>query len=315
MNYWDSIRELQRVVSAMDPLRDQIRRMEELRRQMLSNPVKDVVEDIRRREQMIRDAVAPPWLARDLAAEVMSAREALTMASVALPGFQLGFGDGRLPVDVNNALTTFLQVTDLVRRLNASIDSAAFIGELELDPAEDGDESNPIPTEQLETKLVTLASPETMAALRAVEFAPIAALDQALRQPETMLAMDARSFEAFVAALVDRLGFDDVVLTPKSRDHGRDVLATKRVHGLSILFAFECKRYSANHPVGVAVARALLGTIVHGHSRANKGVLVTTSTFTKGARSFILTEPALDGKDFDGLVGWLQELKTTGDTA
>ena len=94
---------------------------------------------------------------------------------------------------------------------------------------------------------------------------------------------------------------------PSSGDEGRDVLATKRVHGLSILFAFECKRYAADRPVGPGIARALLGTITHGATRANKGVLVTTSRFTPAARSFIITEPSLDGRDFDGILEWLRE--------
>lgn len=119
--------------------------------------------------------------------------------------------------------------------------------------------------------------------------------------------MDPRAFEVFVASLVEQLGFENVQLTPAAKDQGRDVLAIKKVHGLSILFAFECKRFRPDQPVGVAIARALLGTVVHGSTRANKGVLVTTSRFTKGAQSFILTEPTLEGTDFNGIVEWLRE--------
>lgn len=55
------------------------------------------------------------------------------------------------------------------------------------------------------------------------------------------------------------------------------------------------------------IARALLGTIRHADTGATKGVLITTSYFTPSARTFILTEPALDGTDYDGLVEWLRE--------
>ena len=96
-------------------------------------------------------------------------------------------------------------------------------------------------------------------------------------------------------------------MTPRSGDKGRDVLATKRVHGISILFAFECKRFAPSRAVGVGVARALLGVVTHGDTRANVGVLVTTSRFTKGARRFILTEPSLDSRDFEGVANWLHE--------
>jgi restriction system protein len=132
-------------------------------------------------------------------------------------------------------------------------------------------------------------------------------LDRVLRHPEALRTLTARDFEGFVAALVEQLGFEDVVLTPRSGDMGRDVLATKRIHGISILCAFECKRYAPDRPVGPEIARALLGTIMHGPTRAAKGILVTTSSFTPAARTFIFTEPGLDGRDFDGIVEWLQE--------
>jgi hypothetical protein len=41
-------------------------------------------------------------------------------------------------------------------------------------------------------------------------------------------------------------------------------------------------------------------------SRASMGVLVTTSKFTKGARYYILTKTSVEGRDFDGVVEWLE---------
>ena len=204
--------------------------------------------------------------------------------------------------DVRTAMPT-------LGRLNASIDAAAFLAELDLgdsDGEDDADREEHLVGE-IEARLVELASPEAVEALRSVKFEPLLLVDRALRRPETMLEMDPRAFELFVASLVEQLGFENVKLTPAAKDQGRDVLAIKKVHGLSILFAFECKRFSPDRPVGVAIARALLGTVVHGSTRANKGVLVTTSRFTKGAQSFILTEPTLEGTDFNGIVEWLRE--------
>lgn len=132
-------------------------------------------------------------------------------------------------------------------------------------------------------------------------------LDQILRSPELMRNLSPQRFEHFIATLIDKLGFEDVVITPRSGDQGRDILAVKRVLGIPILFAFECKRYSPDKPVGVEILRALFGTISHGPTKANKGILVTTSRFTSGARKFLLTEPSLDGKDFNGIVSWLNE--------
>ena len=312
MSPWDSIREYQRLLAAMDPLRDEIRRMREMRAQTLSNPLQDVVESFTQRQRMVHDAISLPLSIRDLAAEVLAARNALAHASTVLPDQALLEASFRPFLEVSRASAEFLLARQFVDRLSAGFDSASFVCDIDLAEGGDDTESAPAPADYVEEQLVALATPETLTALRDVGFAPILTLDQALRQPEAMLAMDPRSFEAFVAALVDKLGFDDVVLTPRAGDQGRDVLATKRIHGIPILFAFECKRFSPGNPVGVAVARALLGTIVHGRTRANKGVLVTTSRFTKGARSFIVTEPALDGRDYDGLVEWLRAVRPEG---
>ena len=77
---------------------------------------------------------------------------------------------------------------------------------------------------------------------------------------------------------------------------------------IPILFAFECKRYK--NAVGPDIMRALLGTTTYRETRANTGVLVTTSTFSPGAQRFILTEPSVEGRDFDGIVDWLREYAT-----
>lgn len=200
-------------------------------------------------------------------------------------------------------------------RLNAGIANSRFLAELDIsDSAVDGDEapasgSQTIPN-QIDAGLIQIAPADSLRALRKVRFAPIILLDRVLRNPERMFRMQPREFEEFIALLLQNLGFENVKLTPPTHDHGRDILATKHVHGIPIIFAFECKRYSTNRAVGVDVARALLGTIMHEDTRAVKGVLVTTAHFTSGARKFILSEPCLDGKDFDGIVRWLQEYGT-----
>jgi hypothetical protein len=194
--------------------------------------------------------------------------------------------------------------------INQAIQQAAFLAELTLEAdTPEGDDETPT-AQETEAQLVKVVPAEALEKLRQVEFLPLIELDRVVRNPELMQRFSGRKFEEFVAMLVEKLGFEDVVLTSRSGDQGRDVLAVKKVHGISILFAFECKRYT--DPVGPEFARALLGTIVHGATRANKGVLVTTSRFTPATRKFILTEPSLDGRDYDGLVEWLHEYASKG---
>ena len=51
--------------------------------------------------------------------------------------------------------------------------------------------------------------------------------------------------------------------------------------------------------------RSLLGTVAGDSHRANKGVLVTTSTVTRGAKEFMMANARVDGKDYDDLLGWV----------
>jgi restriction endonuclease len=72
-----------------------------------------------------------------------------------------------------------------------------------------------------------------------------------------------------------------------------------------VRFLIECKRYAPSHKVGVELVRALYG--VRMHEKATKGILATTSTFTRGAKAFFndhLWE--LEPRDFDGVVDWVK---------
>lgn len=126
--------------------------------------------------------------------------------------------------------------------------------------------------------------------------------------PELMRGLAPREFEEFTAELLSKLGFESIELTPRSGDGGRDVVATTVVNDIPIIMAFECKLYQSNK-VGPDILRALLGTITHSATRASMGVLVTASSFTQGARSFIASEASIDGKDFEALSRWLAKAK------
>ena len=144
--------------------------------------------------------------------------------------------------------------------------------------------------------------------LRSVGYLPLKVIAKILRSPESMRDLSPRQFEEFVAELLHELDFEDIVLTPQSRDGGKDVIASKRVNGIPLSFYFECKKYAHDNKVQLATLRALLGTMAHESTQVNKGVLVTTSTFTAGCKKLILSDARLDGKDFDGLLGWIAEV-------
>ncbi|MFD4339644.1 restriction endonuclease [Streptomyces anulatus] len=98
-----------------------------------------------------------------------------------------------------------------------------------------------------------------------------------------------RELECMVAALYKSLGYT-VILTPASKDGGRDVIAKREAPGISDHVLVECKSYS--NPVGVKRVRELLGVV--SHEKSNRGVLVTTSRFTRDARILAEQNPRLE---------------------
>lgn len=305
MNYWDYLRQLQKMMDSIAPVQKELLRLQQLREQMITpSAVAKALAEIEANQKLIQ-TIAQPILAKDLLDQIATSQSTIELAASLMPNPALL----KTAVQSLPDLSTFgIDVGKLslsYERLNASIHNAQFLLHLEPDEGEPDREERLLETAK--SRLIEVASPEAIAALESTQFEPILLVDRAMRRPEAMREMPPRDFEVFVASLVEQLGFDDVILTPRSNDHGRDVLATKRVHGLPIFFAFECKRYGVNQPVGKAVVRALLGTVVQRETRVTKGVLVTTSRFTSGAQQLILTEPSLGGVDFEGLLEWLSE--------
>lgn len=89
-----------------------------------------------------------------------------------------------------------------------------------------------------------------------------------------------RKFEEFLAACYDRAGFDEVTLTPRSGDGGRDVIAVKRGVG-SVRFLEQAKAYSPGHLVSHDDVRSMLGALATDPG-ASKGIVTTTSDFQPG---------------------------------
>jgi hypothetical protein len=103
------------------------------------------------------------------------------------------------------------------------------------------------------------------------------------QHPEKMHDMEPRKFEELVAAIFRAKGYD-VVLTPRTRDGGFDMRAFHRNDVGFFLTLIECKRYLPEKRVSVGVVRGLYG--VTEHEKATSGLIVTTSSFTKDAKSF-----------------------------
>lgn len=98
--------------------------------------------------------------------------------------------------------------------------------------------------------------------------------------------ISSRIWEEILAGAFDQAGYDEVTLTPRSGDLGRDVIAVKRGVG-SIRIIDSVKAYKPGHLVKHDDVRALAG-VLHADPNASKGILSTTSDFAPGIESDLL---------------------------
>ena len=95
--------------------------------------------------------------------------------------------------------------------------------------------------------------------------------------PNILHSMPARKFEELIAGAYKRAGFDRVVITPHSADHGVDVIAEKRGLG-RIRVVDQVKRFSPGKIVTANDVRSL-GFVALADGERTKGVVTTTASF------------------------------------
>jgi restriction system protein len=99
------------------------------------------------------------------------------------------------------------------------------------------------------------------------------------KDPTAAFQIDPRKWEEIIAGAYKKAGFDEVTLTPRSGDLGRDVIAVKRGLG-SVRIIDQVKAFAPTHLVPADDVRALMGVVIG--DRASKGFLTTTSNFAPG---------------------------------
>jgi restriction system protein len=97
------------------------------------------------------------------------------------------------------------------------------------------------------------------------------------RDAQMIYRIPPRKWEEIIAATYDKAGFDEVILTPRSADLGRDVIAIKHGFG-AVKFIEQVKVYHPEHIVKADEVRALLG-VLQAEQNASKAIFTTTSTF------------------------------------
>jgi restriction system protein len=115
-----------------------------------------------------------------------------------------------------------------------------------------------------------------------------------------------QGFERLVQRVLRESGFVAVEVTGRTGDGGIDGKGIARIHGfMSFHVLFQCKRYKGS--VGASEIRDFRGAMV---GRADKGLFITTGTFTTGAVKEATRDgaPPIDLVDGDELADKLKEL-------
>lgn len=121
---------------------------------------------------------------------------------------------------------------------------------------------------------------------------------------EVIGSISPEAFERLAQRLLRESGFTKVEVTGKSGDGGIDGIGVLRMNLVSFQVLFQCKRWKGS--VGSSVVRDFRGAMV---GRADKGLIITTSTFTADARREATRDgaPAIDLIDGETLCQLLKD--------
>lgn len=121
----------------------------------------------------------------------------------------------------------------------------------------------------------------------------------------TLRAMDPSAFERLCQRLLRESGFVKVEVTGRSGDGGIDGTGILQLSLMSFHVLFQCKRYQGS--VGSGAVRDFRGAMM---GRSNKGLIITTGTFSPDARREATRDgaPPIDLIDGEELCEKLKEL-------
>lgn len=216
----------------------------------------------------------------------------------------------------------FSPAGEIVRSLDMALGRSAsvLLGELALPFPWTGDlafDSEQIGYEELEdegqnqaiilpeTKLLVPSNAESFAVVPI--YISASKLLSIFKSPEAMRDLSPREFEEFCADLLVGHGWEDVVLTPASKDGGKDIEAALTVKGFRHRYYFECKKYAPANRIGEEILNALLGVISRKCGIITAGAVMTTSEFTKPARNMFESDNRLAGFDYAKLIQMTKE--------
>ena len=123
----------------------------------------------------------------------------------------------------------------------------------------------------------------------------------------TLQSLPAAGFERFCQRLLRESGFQEVTITGRSGDGGIDGIGILQVNALvSFKVLFQCKKYAGS--VTPSHVRDFRGAMT---GRADKGIIITTGSFTSEARKEAVRDgaPPIELVDGEKLASMLEKLE------
>jgi restriction system protein len=124
---------------------------------------------------------------------------------------------------------------------------------------------------------------------------------------EKLIGLPANGFERLCQRLLRESGFESVTVTGKSGDGGLDGIGVLQVNPfVSFKVLFQCKRYSGS--VSPSQVRDFRGAMM---GRADKGIILTTGTFTSEAKKEAVRDgvPPIELVDGEKLIDMFETLE------
>ena len=131
--------------------------------------------------------------------------------------------------------------------------------------------------------------------------------DYRIRLMEMLMGLPASGFERLCQRILRESGFQEVKVTGRTGDGGIDGNGILQINPfVSFQVLFQCKRYSGS--VSVSQIRDFRGAMM---GRADKGIILTTGTFTKDAKGEAVRDgvPPIELVNGDKLLDMLEELE------
>lgn len=140
----------------------------------------------------------------------------------------------------------------------------------------------------LQTVIVSEGKSKEGLLIKAVTIPWYAIIGLIENDPNTIFQISPEKWEEIIAGAYTEAGFDKVILTPRSGDLGRDIIAIKKGIG-TVRVIDQVKAYKPGHLVTANDVRALMGVLQT--DGASKGFLTTTSDFAPRIKDDPLIQP------------------------